>query len=371
MRDATRAVHAGLPAPERDAPLLGGPVFAAPYHLAGDVEPGDVGYARYGNPTWTAYEQALGELEGGEAVLFPSGTAAVAAVLLPLLTPGDVLVGPSDGYPAVRFLAAEHLEARGVEVRLVATDTEEVGAAMEGATLVWLETPSNPGLDVVDVRRLAQEAGAMVAVDNSLATPLGQKPLELGADVSVAAATKALSGHADLLLGYVATREPSIAVALRAWRGQSGAIPGPMEAWLAHRALPTLALRLDRQQANALALAEALAAREDVAGVRYPGRPGDPAHAVASGQMERFGPLVRFDLGDAERAGRFLAGCDLVVEATSFGGVHTTAERRARWGYGDGDEGVIRLSAGIEDPRDLVADVTRALDRAARGQPSS
>jgi cystathionine gamma-lyase len=219
--------------------------------------------------------------------------------------------------------------------------------------------------DVSAVAEAARAAGALLAVDNTLATPLRQRPLELGAGLSLAAGTKALAGHADLMIGHVAARDPDHAEALRAWRRQAGAIPGPFEAWLAHRSLATLDVRLERQEANALALAELLAERDDVTALRYPGLPDDPAHAAAARQMQGFGGVLGFDAGGRGRAEDFLAACELVIEATSFGGVHTTAERRARWEGDDVGEGWIRLSAGIEDTGDVCADVARALDATA------
>lgn len=361
--EGTRVVRAGLPDPVPGAPLLPGPTFAAPYHLPGDPAAAPYDYGRYDNPTWSAYERALGELEGGEAVVFASGMAAVAAVLLPSLRAGDVVVAPSDGYAVVRDFADAELSKRGVEVRLV--PTTEAHDALDAAAVVWLETPTNPGLDVCDVQAIAgaaRAAGALVAVDNTTATPLGQRPLELGADLSVASDSKGLTGHGDLIMGHVAAREPRLAARVRAWRDRTGAVPGPLETWLAHRSLATLEVRLERQCASALALSELLAARRDVGSVRYPGRPGDPAHNVAARQMRRFGAVVSFELEGADRAERFLRACELVYQATSFGGVHTTAERRARWGYGDAPEGLIRLSVGLEDADDLLADVAGALD---------
>lgn len=358
--EGTRAVHAGLPDPEAGTPLLGGPVFAAPFHLPGDVDATPYGYGRYANPTWSAYEAAVSELEGGHAVAFASGMAACTAVLLPSLREGDVLVACSDGYPAVRALAGEHLEPHGVEVRLA--PTAAIGGALEGATMVWLETPSNPGLDTADIQAIAAATDAPVVVDNTLATPLGQRPLACGAAISVTSASKALTGHGDLVMGLVTCADSERAAAVRSWRDRTGAIPGPMEVWLAHRSLATLDLRLERQCATALALAHALAGRGDVSGVRYPGLPADPAHAVAARQMRRFGPVVCFDLGSRERAERFLGRLELVAGATSFGGVHSSAERRARWGQGDAvGEGFIRFSCGVEDTADVIADVTRAL----------
>jgi len=368
FREATRVVRAGLPEAEQGSAFLGGPTFAAPFHFRGDPASSDYVYGRYGNPTWTAYESALGELEGGDVVLFSSGMAAAAAVLLPRLRPGDVLVAPADCYMGVRSLIRRHLAERGVEARLVPTADPGFAAAIEGASLVWLESPSNPGLDVCDLRQLidaAHAAGAPVAVDNTFATPLGQRPLELGADFSMASASKYLSGHADIVLGYVAARDPAEAERLVDWRIHAGAIPGPFEVWLAHRSLATLDMRVARACATASALAERLAARDDLGNVRYPGLESDPAHELAARQMSRFGSIVCFTLESGERAEHFLASCRLVNEATSFGGVHTSAERRARWGGDDIAEGFVRLSVGCEDPADVITDVEQALDQAA------
>jgi cystathionine gamma-lyase len=350
--DSTRAAHAGLPASVDGEPFLPGPTFAAPYHLSGPPDASRFNYGRYDNPTWARLEDALGELEGGHAVAFASGMAAVTAVVVPALRPGDVLVAPSDAYPGIRTIARDVLEPRGVEVRLVPTDDAAVRAALPGATLVWVESPSNPGLDVVDVPALAAEAhaaGATFAVDSTLAGPLRQRPLELGADVSVNSGSKQLAGHSDLILGFVAVADDERAAALRAWRDATGAIPGPFEAWLAHRSLATLALRLERQEANAAALAERLRARDDVDDVRWPG----------------VGSVLCFDLGSEARAQAFLRASELVAEATSFGGLHSNAERRARWATDAVGEGFIRLNAGIEDTADLLADVERALASAS------
>jgi cystathionine gamma-lyase len=347
---STRAVHAGLAAAVDGEPFLPGPTFAAAYHLAGPVDASPYGYGRYANPTWTGLETALAELEGAHAsVAFASGMAAVTAVVVPALSPGDVFVAPSDAYPGVRQVAREVLEPRGIEVRLVPTDDAAVLEATAGASMVWVETPSNPGLDVLDlpaVADAARRAGATLVVDNTLAGPLRQRPLELGAHVSVTSASKHLTGHSDVVLGSVAVDDPERAAALRAWRMMTGAIPGPFEAWLAHRSLATVAVRLDRQEANARALADALRARDDVAGVRWP----------------NLGSVVCFDVGSQARAERFLAACELVAEATSFGGVHSSAERRSRWGTDAVPEGLVRFSTGIEDAGDLLADVLRALD---------
>ncbi|MBL1091340.1 MULTISPECIES: cystathionine gamma-lyase [Streptomyces] len=369
--DGTRAVRAGLPEPEAFEPALPGPVFAAHYHLPGDAA-GPYTYGRDTNPTWTHLERAIGELESpgstAHTVAFASGMAAISAVLFSQLRSGDAVVLPSDGYqllPAVRT----RLESYGIEVRTAPTAQDAQLDVLDGARLLWIETPSNPGLDVCDVRRLADEAhrrGALVAVDNTLATPLGQRPLDLGADFSVASGTKALTGHGDVLLGYVSTRDAALVDAVRQWRKTVGAIPGPMESWLAHRSLATLALRVRQQSAGALALATALADRPEVTGLRHPGLPTDPAHSLAVRQMRpgHFGSVVSFTLPDKAHAERFLAALTLVDDATSFGGVRSTAERRARWGGDAVPEGFIRFSVGIEDPDDLIADVLRALDTA-------
>ncbi|MGW8883327.1 cystathionine gamma-lyase [Streptomyces sp. NPDC055749] len=371
MGDGTRAVRAGLPEPAQYEPTLPGPVFAAHFHLSGEPV-GPYTYGRDTNPTWTHLERAISELEApGEPVettVFASGMAAVTAVLLSQTRTGDAVVLPDDGYQALP-LVREQLEAYGVEVRTAPTGGDAQLALLEGAKLLWIETPSNPGLDVCDVRRLVEAAhlvGVLVAVDNTLATPLGQRPLELGADFSVASDTKGMTGHGDILLGHVTCRDPRLTAGVRRWRKVVGAIPGPMEAWLAHRSLSTLQLRIDRQCATALALAETLGKRADVSGLRYPGLPTDPSYPVAVRQMRRFGSVVSFVLADQATAERFLAGLRLVDDATSFGGVRSTAERRARWGGDAVPEGFIRFSVGAEDPEDLLADVERALDEASR-----
>jgi cystathionine gamma-lyase len=347
----TRAVHGGLPAAANGRPFLEGPTFAAPFHLGGDPEPGSrAGYGRFTNPTWEAYERALGELEGGDAVVFSSGMAAITAALMGALRPGDVLVAPSDSYPGVRTIATGHLEPAGVTCRLVPTDERAVREALPGASVVWVESPSNPGLDVLELGPLAADvhaAGALLMVDNTLAGPLRVRPLEHGADLSMVSGSKQLTGHSDLILGACSTRDPERLAALRTWRTTTGSIPGPFEVWLAHRSLATLGVRTERQEATAAALCDALRARADVEDVRWPG----------------VGPVVCFTLAGAARAQAFLAACSLLSEATSFGGVHTSAERRGRWGTDDVADGFIRLSVGVEATGDVVSDVLDALDR--------
>ena len=315
---STRAIHAGLPDPVQGEPLLPGPVLAAPYHLRGAADSAPYGYGRDANPTWTRLEAALGALDGGESVVFSSGMAAVSAVVL-RLRPGDILVAPRDAYPGIRKLAESDLAPSGVEVRFVPSETGAIVEAAPGATLVWVETPSNPGLEVVDVRAVADATDGLLAVDNTVATPLGLRPLDLGADFAMVSGTKALTGHSDVLLGVVSTRDPAQAAELRAWRSRTGAVLGPFEAWLAHRSLATLGLRLERAQANARALVAALEGRDDVAGVRWPG----------------IGPVLAFVLPSAERAQAFLdaaepsprprasAGCTRPPSAVAAGGPTT------------------------------------------------
>ncbi len=370
MHDATLLLHAGLPRPEQGQPFHHGPTFAAPYHLSGDPATSAYTYGRYHNPTWTAYEQALTELEQGVAsVVFASGIAAVVAIFGVALKAGEVLVMPSDAYYASRVLAQNFFANLGVQVRLAPTANNAQLELVRGAKLLWLETPSNPGLEVCDIALLVQaahEAGALVVVDNTTATCLGQKPLALGADFSLSSDTKATTGHSDLLLGHVTVRDASWAEKLRNWRTQIGAVPGPMEVWLAHRSLATLHMRLERQCANALMLAKFLAQRAEVTGLRYPGLPNDAGHAIAARQMKYFGPIVSFTLPSRAFAENFLRSCELIFEATSFGSIHSTAERRARWGGDQVAQGFIRMSVGCEEASDLIADLRQALDKAAR-----
>ena len=370
--DSTRCVRAGLGPAVAGQPLLPGPVLAAPYHLSADEGSESDFYARVSNPGWRGLEAALGELEGGEdgavgCAVFGSGMSAITVLLRTVLHPGDVLVLPSDGYYLVRAYAQERLVPLGIELRVCPTSS--MAESVQGARLVLAETPSNPRLDVVNLGALARacrEAGALLAVDNTTATPLGQLPLQLGADVVVASGTKALSGHSDLLMGYLATASTELLNAARRERTLSGSVLGPFETWLAHRSLGTAALRLDRQCVNAHALAELLVGRQDVRDVRYPGLAADPAHAVAAAQMRRFGSLVCGVLDSAAAVHALAEASELLSAATSFGGLHTTVDRRARWGD-DVSPGFFRLSCGIEDTEDLLDDLNRALDtRGAR-----
>lgn len=355
----TRVVRAGLPEPERGAPFRPGPVMASAYHLPGEVA-GDFVYGRNANPTWTAYERAVGGLDGGDALVFASGMAACSAVLLALVQPGQTLVLPSDCYYTVRQVAD-----RLTGVRVLSAPTTELAELAPQADLLWLESPSNPGLDICDIAALAALAPGLTAVDSTTATALGQSPLALGADLVISSDTKLTAGHSDLLLGHVSTTDRVAYDALLDWRRLTGGVPGPHEVWLAHRSLQTLGLRNERVCANALALATMLARHPAVTDVRYPGLTSHPQHALAARQMRSYGPVLAFTLTDAAAADRFLAACALVDDATSFGSVHSSAERRARWGADAVAPGYVRFSAGVEDTADLLADVTQALDALA------
>jgi cystathionine gamma-lyase len=332
------------------------------YRLADDPS-GPYQYARWANPTWTALEEALALLEDAETVTFPSGMAAIAALLYSLLASGDRVVLPSDGYYTVRVFAEKYLLPLGVIVDHCPT-TEAATRSLAGYRLIWIETPSNPGLDLADIAgvvRNAKAAGTMVAVDNTTMTPLGQRPLDLGADVVVSADTKALNGHSDVLFGHVSSRNLQLINGVRDWRKIAGAVPGPHEAWLVHRGLETLEVRYSRMCANALALAERLAQHPKVVALRYPGLASHPAHRLAQTQMTGGGSLIALTLADKAAAERFIERCAFMRASTSFGGVHTCAERRARWGDVV-SEGFIRLSVGCEPTEVLCKEIERALD---------
>lgn len=360
--DSTRAIQAVDSPAVAGRPVAPLPVPAATFHLSPDEGAEDHIYGRYSNPSWGQLEAALGQLEGATtALVFGSGMAALTAALRALTVPGSVLVVPADGYYQTRRYATERLAPLGITVREVVAG--ELCDAAEQADVVLAESPTNPGLDVVDLRRLAgicHRRGCRLIVDNTTATPFGQQPLSLGADLVVASATKSLAGHSDLLAGYAAGSHPDLMAAVEAERVLSGAILGSFETWLLLRSLSTFGLRYERQCQNAMALAAALRGDPRVRSVRYPGLPDDPAHPVAAAQMRRFGGLVAVELADADAVHDLVRRSELLVAATSFGGIHTSVDRRARWGD-DVPGGFARISAGIEDTDDLVADVMRAL----------
>lgn len=319
-------------------------------------------YGRSGQPTWDAVEAQLSILEAAEVVSFPSGMAAITAALVCTLKAGARVMIPADGYYVTRLLGRDLLQVYGVEVVQVPTADMEA-ADFTGFQVIYIETPSNPGLDTVDIAAIATRAhaaGAVLVCDNTTMTPLLQRPLDLGADLVVAADTKAPAGHSDALFGHVAGRDTNLMARIREWRRQSGSVPGPFEAYLVHRGLETLEVRLSRMCASAAIVADCLAAHPKVTGLRYPGRPGDPSHRAVGGQMVNGGFLIGFELADEAAAEGFLARCPLIEQATSFGGVHSAAERRARWGDGVAD-GFIRLSVGVEPVEVLWSAIEGAL----------
>jgi cystathionine gamma-lyase len=332
------------------------------YFLPGDPS-GPYQYSRWTNPTWSALEEALSILEAAECVIFPSGMAASAAVLGTQARPGDRVLLPSDAYYTTRTLAGTYLKPSGIEV-LACPSADYDRSDFAGVRLVWIETPSNPGLDICDIReavKKARDAGTLVIADNTTATPLGQRPLDLGADAVVSSDTKAINGHSDVVFGHVASRNPQLVAAVREWRKVFGAIPGPFESWLVHRGLETLEIRFERMCDNAEKLACRLAEHPEVQRVAFPGLPAHPAHEVAKLQMLRFGTIVGVTLRDKTAAENFINGCKFIRPTTSFGGVHTSAERRARWGDRV-PEGFVRLSVGCEPFDVLWNEICATLD---------
>lgn len=342
---ATRAVTLGRPAAQADAPLNTPVTLASTYVAGGEAE-----YGRYANPSWTAFEHVLGDLEGGRCLAFASGMAAIAAVL-DLVPTGGRVVAPRHSYTGTIGQLNDSAERGRLEIDLVdITDTAAVSAAAAGAALVWIESPTNPALEVADIRAIAaaaHEAGAVVVVDNTFATPLLQRPLEDGADVVVHSATKYISGHSDVLMGAVVVADEAHHHDLLGIRSLRGAIPAPLEAFLALRGLRTLPVRLERAQATAQELVTRLSAHPAVDEVRYPG----------------FGGIVSIVLPAAATADGFVRSVSLWRHATSLGGVESTLERRRRWPAEAPTipEGLVRLSVGLEHVDDLWADLDAAL----------
>jgi len=319
-----------------------------------------------GTPTWEALEALVGGLEGGKAVAFASGMAAVAAVF-DWLVAGTVVALPEDCYQGVAALADAGAEKGYWSVRrLGVEDTAGWVRACGEADLVWLESPSNPLLSVADLEAICaapRKAGTIVAVDNTFATPLNQQPLELGATVSVQSATKFIGGHSDLLAGVATTRDETTWQAMRRSREMAGATPGALEAFLAVRGARTLAVRLECAQRTAMVLAERLETHPRVSCVRYPGLPSHPTHAVAKRVLKGFGTIISFDVaGDAGAADRVCERVRLIRHATSLGAVESTMERRAaNAGQEHLPPSLLRLSVGIENPNDLWSDLDAAL----------
>ena len=346
LHPETSAITAGRPDAAPDASLNPPLIISSTYHAGGPV-----GYGRYGNESWSALESAIGELEGGATLSFSSGMAAVSAVfsILPI---GAPVVASNQGYSGVmgllnQFHASGRLEVRFVEI----TNTEEVIAAMKGAALVWLESPTNPCLDVADLPALitaVKKLGIGVAVDNTFATPLVQKPLTMGADIVMHSVTKYLSGHSDVVLGSLSTNDEALFKRLEESRRLNGSIPGPFEAWLAVRGIRSFPVRFRAAENNAKNLVTRIAQHPKVTKVRYPG----------------FGAVVSFEVdGTAEGAQKVCESSLLITHATSLGGIESLWERRRRWALESPSvpEQLIRLSVGCEHVDDLWEDIQQAL----------
>ena len=327
---------------------------------------GPIAYGRFGNAGWTQFEDVLGALEGGRAVAFSSGIAAVNAVLETVPVGGTVVAWRRIYQGTRTLLRTLAATGRVAWIEADPNDPEALAAALRGAALLWLESPSNPLLDVVDLPAaiaIGRDAGVPVAIDNTFATPLLQQPLRMGAVYSVHSATKLLAGHSDALLGAVVAADDALGARIAEQRTMRGAIPGALETFLGLRGMRTLAVRLARIQASAGVLAERLAGHPAVERVRYPGLPGDPNHAMATRTMRGYGGVVSFEVsGGAPAADAVVARLRLIVPATSLGGVETLVERRARWaGEDEIPAGLLRMSVGLEAVEDLWADLHGAL----------
>lgn len=378
----TVAVTAGRPAREPDAPVNPPIVLSSTFHGTGTPAAGERVYGRFSNPTWDPFEEALSELEGAElpALVFASGLAAVAAALS-LVPVGGVLVMPRHSYQGSLLLAAGEAANGRFTVRTVdIADTEEVLAALRGsaaetgedsgpASMLWIESPTNPMLEVAEIdvlARAAHEAGAVVVADNTFSTPLVTRPLELGADVVLHSVTKYLAGHSDVVLGALATSNEDLRARLLNYRSLHGSVAGPFEVWLALRGLRTLALRVQRSQETAGLLARRLVDHPAVEAVRYPGLPGDAGHERAAKQMDGFGSILCIEVaGGAAAAEAVAEKVRLWLPATSLGGVESLIERRRRQPAEplSVPENLLRLSVGIESAEDLWADLAQALAR--------
>jgi len=358
-------VAAGRPAKQPDGALNPPIALNSTFH-----EGGPIGYGRYGNETWSALEDAISILEGGKTLLFSSGMAAISAVFS-LLPEGSVVVAANNGYQGTTTLLKKLHESEKLKVRFVnLANTDETVAAIPGAQMLYLESPLNPLLEIIDLPKLiaaGKAAGCGVAVDNTLATPLLQNPLALGADIVIHSVTKYLSGHSDLILGSLSTNDSALYNRLEQSRRYGGAIAGPFEAWIALRGVRTFALRMQRSQENALELAKRLSKDGRVAKVRYPGLPTDAYHQMAKSFMKGFGAMISFDVnGTADQVDLICNSSRLITNATSLGGVESIWERRRRWATESTlvPENLIRFSVGIENVDDLWADIEHAFTAA-------
>ena len=361
-RLAARALH-GSKGRQQPGDLVTPPIVpASVYFLPGDPTAPHQ-YGRWSNPTWSALEDALAIIEDAETVAFPSGMAAIASIFYALLRSGDRILLPSDGYYTTRALAEKFLVPMGVVADTCST-VEYATKDLNGYKLVWVETPSNPGLDLCDLRCVAaraRSAGAIVVADNTTPSAFGQRPFDLGADMLISSDTKSVSGHSDNLLGHVSSRRGDLLGSVREWRKLSGAIPGAFETWIGHRGLQSLEVRFDRMCSTAEIVAQRLADHPAVVEVRYPGLPTHPQHTLAKSQMLRFGFLLGVTFKSKDAAERFIGECSVIKPVTSFGGVRTSAERRARWGDNVA-AGFVRLSIGVEVSDVLWSEMEKTLN---------
>lgn len=354
----SQVVAAGRPEKKPDGALNPAIALNSTFH-----EGGPIGYGRYGNEAWSALEEAISVLEGGKTLIFSSGMAAISSVFS-LLPPGAIIVAAENGYQGTTTMLKKMHEAKKLEVRFVnLPNTDEVLKALPGAQMLYLESPTNPAIEVVDlpvVIAAGKKAGSIVVVDSTLATPMVQNPLALGADIALHSVTKYLSGHSDILLGCVVTNDESIFERVEQARRYGGAIPGPFEAWIALRGLRTFALRMQRSQENAMELAKRLEKDPRVLRVRYPGLASDPYHERAKSFMKGFGAMISFEVkADIAQIDKMCNSSTLITNATSLGGVESIWERRRRWATESHTipENLIRFSVGIENVDDLWSDI--------------
>lgn len=373
LRPETAVVALGR-GPRQPGQPLNVPVILASNFRAASAPGEERSYAREdGTAGWDAFEEVVGHLEGGRALAFSSGLAAIDAAL-ELLPIGGRVVVPVDYYSGARALLAQGAGTGRWQVTPVrATEPAQVLAALPGAAALWLESPSNPQLDIVDIAALAAQAhahGVMVFADNTFATPLLQNPIALGVDVVVHSATKFMGGHSDLLMGALVTADDAIYESLRRRRTLGGAIPGALECFLALRGLRTLALRIERAQANATVLAHRLREHPAVARVTYPGLDDHPQAAIVRDQMRGGGAMLAFEVADADAADRVCAAVTVIESATSLGGVESCIERRSKWPQQEHlAPGLLRLSVGVEHVEDLWRDLAAALATATSNRP--
>ena len=362
LHTETKVVAAGRPAKKPDGPLNPPISLNSTFH-----EGGPIGYGRYGNESWSALEEAISSLEGGQTLIYGSGMAAISCVFS-LLPHGAVITASHHGYQGTTTMLKQMHESGRLTVRFVdLADTEATLAQIPGTQMLYLESPINPGIEVVDLPKLiaaGKAAGCGVAVDNTLASPMVQNPLAMGADIVIHSVTKYLSGHSDLLLGSTSTNDPALNVRLEQARRYGGAIAGPFEAWLALRGIRTFSLRMKKSQENAMNLAQRLVKHPAISKVRYPGLVTDPFHERAKSFMKGFGAVVSFEVkATVEQIDLMCNSSKLITNATSLGGVESLWERRRRWKTESETipENLIRFSVGIENADDLWADIQSAM----------